>query len=148
MTTWTYNQLPMPDGMTAVEGAMESDPVSEVATVVREALVLDVYAAQVAQVAREVLLWDAPLNLTMTALSVVQVPPPSDNALSLRWSDTGGASWGDPIQRTIGGVGQYQTNISFRRLGYARSRVIELSWSGGFPTALLGVYVEIETAQT
>ena len=117
---------------------------------VREAMVLDtaINEARTSQVVRETLLSDAPDYLTMTALSAVEMTQLADNTLTLRWSDDAGASWSDPVQQTIGSVGEYETSIQFRRLGMARSRVVELSWACGLPTALTGVFVEVTTAAT
>jgi len=68
--------------------------------------------------------------------------------VSLRWSDTKGASWGNRVEQSLGSSGQYLTNIQFRRLGMARDRVFELSWSMNGLTALNGAYVEVTEAGT
>lgn len=60
----------------------------------------------------------------------------------LRWSDTRGASWGNPITASLGGSGEYLTSIQYQRLGMARDRVFELSWSAPVKTALLGAFVD------
>lgn len=72
----------------------------------------------------------------------------NDPTLSLRWSDTRGASWGNPITQSLGKAGEYLTSIQFQRLGMARDRVFELSWSGDFRTALNGAFIETSTAAT
>lgn len=61
--------------------------------------------------------------------------------VSLRWSDTGGKSWGNYLEQLIGQGGQYATQLTWRRLAYSRSRVFELSWSIAAKTALNGAYV-------
>jgi hypothetical protein len=66
--------------------------------------------------------------------------------VTLRWSDTGGASWGDPITASMGATGEYRTQINFNRLGRARDRVFELSWTADVRTALLGAFVEREVS--
>lgn len=68
--------------------------------------------------------------------------------VSLRWSDTRGASWGNPIQAPLGSAGQYLTSIQFRRLGMARDRVYELSWSAPYKTALNGAWIDLSSAAT
>ena len=68
--------------------------------------------------------------------------------VSLRWSDTKGASWGNKLEQSLGSSGQYLTNIQWRRLGMARDRVFELSWSMNGPTALNGAYVEVTECGT
>lgn len=68
---------------------------------------------------------------------------------SLRWSDTRGVSWGNAITASTGRVGEYLTQVQFQRLGLARDRVFELSWSGdGGLHALNGAFVETIKAAT
>lgn len=71
-----------------------------------------------------------------------------DPELRLRWSDDRGASWGNAISGNLGKVGEYLTCIQFQRLGYARDRVFELSWSAPVKTALNGAYVNVSSART
>jgi hypothetical protein len=47
----------------------------------------------------------------------------------LRWSDDGGATFGNQHWTTIGAVGQYKNRAMWRRLGHARDRVYEMSIS-------------------
>jgi len=63
----------------------------------------------------------------------------------LRWSDTRGLSWGNAVQRSLGTEGQYLTSVQWRRLGMARDRVFELSWSAPCKTALLGAWVNAKS---
>jgi hypothetical protein len=63
----------------------------------------------------------------------------------LRWSDTRGRSWGNAIESTLGMEGDYLRSIQFQRLGMARDRVFELSWSAPCKTALLGAWVEAQS---
>lgn len=72
-----------------------------------------------------------------------QQPP-----VSLRWSDDGGYSWGNPVTQTIGLTGQYRTTPTWWRTGMARRRVYEVSWSLPFETVLNGAYVEAEPCAT
>jgi len=64
-----------------------------------------------------------------------------DAFISLRWSDTRGASWGNPVMQSLGGTGEYYTVTSWSRLGMARDRVFELSWSAPVKTALNGAFI-------
>lgn len=69
--------------------------------------------------------------------------------VSLRWSDTKGASWGNPITGSMGAVGEYLTQIQFQRLGMARDRVFEVSWSGnGGQNALNGAFITFKPSGT
>lgn len=68
--------------------------------------------------------------------------------ISLRFSDTRGASWGTKIEQSLGATGQYYTSVQFNRLGMARDRVFELSWSAPCMTALNGAFIQKNTAIT
>jgi hypothetical protein len=72
----------------------------------------------------------------------------ADPEVRLRWSDDRGASWGNYVFGSIGKVGQFLTSIQYQRLGYARDRVFELSWSAPVKTALNGAYVDASPART
>lgn len=66
--------------------------------------------------------------------------------VSLTWSDDGGQTYGTPLVQTTGNQsnGQY----SWRRLGLARDRVYELSWTATGETALNGAWIEAVPAET
>lgn len=68
--------------------------------------------------------------------------------IRLRYSDTKGASWSGAISSTLGARGDYLRDCQFLRLGMARSRVFELSWSASCPTALNGAYIQVQRAET
>jgi hypothetical protein len=74
--------------------------------------------------------------------------PATAPMVSLRWSDDRGASWGNPIQQSMGAAGEYLTSIQFQRLGMARDRVYELSWSVPYKTALNGAWLGVTSAAT
>jgi hypothetical protein len=76
---------------------------------------------------------------------------PDDSAgpeIRLRWSDDRGRSWGNYVQGSLGKVGEYLTSVQYQRLGYARDRVFELSWSAPVRTALNGAWVDVSRART
>lgn len=52
----------------------------------------------------------------------VSAPP----QFALRWSDTRGATWGQPVLQSLGATGQFYTAPTIRRLGYGRDRVFEI----------------------
>lgn len=64
----------------------------------------------------------------------------------LRWSDTKGKSWSNPIQSDLGKEGEYLRSVQFQRLGMARDRVFELSWSTPAKTALNGAFLQFVKA--
>ncbi|ARU23734.1 hypothetical protein RSSE_c3353 [Ralstonia solanacearum] len=63
----------------------------------------------------------------------------------LRWSDTRGKSWGNRVSTSLGLEGEYLTSLQFQRLGMARDRVFELSWSAPVKTSLLGAFVQADS---
>ena len=74
--------------------------------------------------------------------------PSDEPLLTLRWSDTRGASWGEPLTASIGAAGEFDTQVIFRRLGMARDRVFEISWSAPVSTALNGAFVDRSPARS
>jgi hypothetical protein len=66
--------------------------------------------------------------------------------IRLRWSDTKGASWGNSVSQDMGATGELLTCVQFQRLGMARDRVFELSWSGNCKTALSGAFIDAQPA--
>lgn len=68
--------------------------------------------------------------------------------VALRWSDTRGQSWGASVEQTVGAIGEFLTTVQWRRLGLARDRVFELSWSQPYRTALNGAYVDFTVCAT
>ena len=66
---------------------------------------------------------------------------PAPPQVWLRWSDTRGKSWSNPISSDLGGEGDYLESIQFQRLGMARDRVFEVFWSANCKTALSGAFV-------
>ena len=68
--------------------------------------------------------------------------------VALRWSDTRGASWLEPIYQSLGSTGQFYTNVQWRRLGISRDRVFELSWTLNALTGLNGAFVDVRPSIT
>ncbi len=65
-------------------------------------------------------------------------------SIFLRVSRDRGASFGDPIQQTLGPLGEYRTLVQWRRLGVARDAVFEVFWSAPLETALNGAFIDAE----
>lgn len=81
-------------------------------------------------------------NLRMGDLQCVVPPPVTQGVVTLRWSDDGGQSWNNGIERLLGPG--YLVNLQWRRTGLARNRIFEISWSSPGPEALIGLYVQSE----
>jgi hypothetical protein len=77
-----------------------------------------------------------------------EINPSIDPQLTLRWSDDRGVSFGNGLQQTLGRSGQYRTMPSWNRLGFARDRVFELSWTAAAATALNGAWIQVEKMET
>jgi hypothetical protein len=68
--------------------------------------------------------------------------------VSLRWSDDAGRSYGPAVLQSLGATGEYLTSVQWNRLGLARDRVYELSWSAPMKTSLQGVYLDVLRSKT
>lgn len=66
----------------------------------------------------------------------------------LRWSDSKGRAWGNPISQSLGASGRNLTQVQWQRLGYARDRVFEVSWSAPVETALNGAWIDTAESRT
>ena len=53
----------------------------------------------------------------------------SDPQAMLRWSNDGGSTWSNEHWTTIGKIGRYTNRAIWRRLGFARDRIFEVSMS-------------------
>lgn len=80
-----------------------------------------------------------------TATGLLTDEPP---LIGLRWSDTRGQTWNNSMSQSLGSTGQYLTNPQWSRLGMARDRVFELSWSADCKTALNGAWIIVDKARS
>ena len=55
----------------------------------------------------------------------------------LSWSDDGGITYGNPVQRSVGQIGQYFPRLIWQRLGMARDRVWKLEFSDNAPFTIV-----------
>jgi hypothetical protein len=65
-----------------------------------------------------------------------------DPQVMLRFSDDGGKTWSNEMWRSAGKIGEYGKRIRWNRLGQARRRVFETSWSEPVPYRLTAAYLE------
>lgn len=70
--------------------------------------------------------------------------PNVDFPVNLRFSDDGGITYSQSLEQSLGNGGQFLTQPSWNRLGMARDRIFELSWSAPFKTALNGAFIEAQ----
>ena len=73
---------------------------------------------------------------------IPEVYPPPRPVCFLRWSDDRGVTFSNRVEQSIGNTGQYLTSVQWNRLGMARDRVFELSWSAPVLTALQGAFID------
>lgn len=77
-------------------------------------------------------------------IEVGTITDSSNPEVSLRWSDTRGKSYGNPIKQSMGKTGEYIQSIQFNRLGIARDRVFEVSWSCNLETTMNGAFIDFK----
>ena len=65
----------------------------------------------------------------------------SNPKVALEISKDLGRTWSDPIYAKTGGVGEYRTKVSFRRIGVAETLTLSLSGSDPVKTTLIGGYL-------
>jgi len=85
-------------------------------------------------------------NLLMANIEVGTAPLAITAPINLRWSNDKGKTWGPYMTKSLGLRGDYNIVPTWNRLGLARDRVFELSWSAPVKTALASVFIDAEPA--
>ena len=67
----------------------------------------------------------------------------SNPLISLRVSSDGARTWSDYFTKSIGAVGKYQQEVTFRRLGISQINTFELSTSEPVKITLTGAYLNV-----
>jgi hypothetical protein len=88
------------------------------------------------------------LQAKMMVGQIANTPVDQAPQISLRYSDDGGQTFSSAPSQSIGASGEYLTSPQWQRLGMARDRVFELSWSADADVALTGAWVNFRTAAT
>ena len=83
-------------------------------------------------------------DLTVDVPGIVVSPP----SVRLRWSDTKGETWNNPLVQTLGVGGDYDVDVSWRQLGISRDRVNEVSWTEPAPIILTGCFIVATICKT
>lgn len=60
----------------------------------------------------------------------------------LRWSNDGGQTWSATRTASAGAIGEYDTDVSFRRMGAGRDRVFEISMSDAIPWRVIDAFLD------
>jgi len=74
--------------------------------------------------------------------------PSQKPIITLQWSDDRGKTYNNGIQQSLGATGEYRVIPSWKRLGFARDRVFQLSWSVATASALNGAWIDVEKMET
>ena len=69
-----------------------------------------------------------------------------DPQAMLRWSNDGGSTWSNEHWTTIGKVGRYQNRAIWRRLGWSRDRIYEVSISDPVKVVVVSANLKAEGA--
>ena len=83
------------------------------------------------------------LILAMEVGNKMSTATNDNDYVSLRWSDNAGKSYGEAVLQTLGETGNYIASMQWNRLGLARDRVYEVSWSAPVKTSIQGAYLEV-----
>lgn len=83
-------------------------------------------------------------TLDVEAATAPTSPPDPDPIVSLRWSDTRGRTWGQPVQQSLGRTGQYLSQPSWNRTGRSRDRVFEIFGTVPGKVAINGAFLDPE----
>ncbi len=67
--------------------------------------------------------------------------------IEMQYSDDGGATWGNWLQRSAGAVGEYRTQVEWHRLGAAYDRVWRVRCTDDCRTSIVGEAVTADTEQ-
>jgi hypothetical protein len=82
--------------------------------------------------------------LDVQAATSPDSPPADDPTVYLRWSDTRGSTWGQPVPQSLGMTGQYLAQPQWNRLGTARDRVFEVYGTMPGKMAINGAFLDPE----
>ena len=61
----------------------------------------------------------------------------TEPVVELSWSDDGGYRWGNPVQRSVGAVGEFLPRVIWHRLGNARDRVWRVDFTDASPFSII-----------
>lgn len=64
--------------------------------------------------------------------------------IELRYSNDGGHTWSDYIPRSLGAIGEYNTKITWNRLGTERSWLFEFSTDAAIKLSFLDLFIDVE----
>ena len=68
----------------------------------------------------------------------------SDPKAMLRWSNDGGFTWSNELWASIGKIGERRARVRWRRLGYARDRVFEVTITDPVKVCIVGASLEVQ----
>ena len=87
------------------------------------------------------------LELRMTSGTALSTGQGSNPIVSLRYSNNGGHTWSNYIERSAGSVGEYAKRIQWNRLGVASEWIIEISFSEPIDFSLISASAAISESE-
>ena len=71
----------------------------------------------------------------------------TDPQVILDWSDDGGRTWSNSLQRPMGKIGEYKNRVVFSRLGSAWQRIFRIAGADKVKTVLIGATLDVEVGE-
>lgn len=69
----------------------------------------------------------------------------NNSKLTLSWSDDGGYSYGNKLDRSTGAIGEYKTRVIWDQMGgFSRQRMLKIEYTGAYPRAINALMANIE----
>lgn len=87
------------------------------------------------------------LYLRMETGRALQTGDGSNPSVMLRYSNDGAHTWSQSIARSMGGVGEYNTQLTWNRLGSAREWVFEFTVQSPVPVSLIKASVDFNNIE-
>ena len=79
-----------------------------------------------------------------TAVGLNGAGQDSDPQVMLEVSNDGGNTWGRPVWRSAGKIGEYTKRLIWNRMGASRDRVFRIKMTDPVKWVILGAYVDIK----
>ena len=70
-----------------------------------------------------------------------------DPQMAMRWSDDSGNTWSNWRLGSWGKIGEYKKRVRFRRLGYSRDRIYEISIVSDNKVSVVSAYADVEATR-
>ena len=68
----------------------------------------------------------------------------TDPTVTLRYSNNGGYTWSHHLARSLGQIGEYDTRVTWNRLGAGKQWTFEFKIVASAPVALIDLFAEMD----